>query len=377
MRRFSFLLWFGWPAFLFAQQNQFEREFKVIQNMSLQEKIAQLIFIDIRKDSQGRPVTNWSRELGNFVREYPVGGIIFFRSNFQNAKQVRQLLVDIQKDFSGILPFLAVDEEGGIISRLKNLPDLGYTGLPPAFLLSQQEKSIEQAHQRGEKIGKLLAQLGFQVNMAPIADLFPTTGRPGVIGSRAFSKNPAQAGSMVAAFVSAMQSQGVASVLKHFPGHGYAIGDPHSGGSIYNKTWKTWLEEGHIEPFRAGVQAEANFVMLGHFRLPHIIGNQTPASLSSFVIGNMLRRELGFDGIVISDSLDMQAIKAHWNSAEAAIHFLQAGGDMILMPPKPLLAIQGILAAVEQGQISQERLRRSVLRVLHQKHQMSLLTTQG
>ena len=369
-----------WAAERAARKALVQQIKQLLSQMTLQEKAAQLLFIDIRRVPQtAGSAGQWSWK--DFVARYPVGGIILFRRNLQTKEQLQALLHDMLTDTAfvrvQVLPLLGIDEEGGAVSRLKELPGLGYPGLEPAFQLSKApENPAGQAALRGEFLGKLLGELGFNLNMAPVADLYPSPSyksSSSVIGQRAFSSEPAEAASMVAAFVRSMQNQGVAAVLKHFPGHGYTFGDPHSGASIYKGDMARWQNEQQALPFAAGIRAGTGFVMLGHFQMPQILDSNTPASLSPHIIGQMLRRGLGFRGVVISDSFDMQAIKSRWGSAAATLQFLQAGGDMALMPPDPVAAIEAIIAAVQSGQLSEERLDASLRRILRQKQRLGLL----
>ena len=366
-----------WVAERAARKARKERIELQLSRMTLEEKAAQLLFIDIRPTGQSSG-KQWSTEWRDFVARYPVGGLILFRSNLQDKAQLQALLQDMRTDSAfariQVLPLLGVDEEGGAVSRLAGLRGLGYSGLQPAF---QKAPDTLQAALRGEFLGKLLGELGFNLNMAPVADLYARSSsfvrRGIVIGQRAFSADPSQAASLVAAFVRSMQSRGVAAVLKHFPGHGYTFGDPHSGASVYKGDMARYRDQGQALPFAAGIRAGAGFVMLGHFQMPQILGSNIPASLSGAVIGQMLRRGLGFRGVVISDSFDMQAIAARWDSAAATVKFLLAGGDMPLMPPDPAAAIAGVVAAVQDGRLSKARIDESLRRILRQKQRLGLL----
>ena len=220
----------------------------------------------------------------------------------------------------------------------------------------------------GQTMADELLELGFNLNFAPVADVI-TNPNNTEIGNRAYSDDPQVAAAMVEAMVQGLQSHKMMACLKHFPGHGSTEADSHADRSVSVRTMEE-LRQTEWIPFRAGIEADAAFVMLSHLTNENL--STMPASLSPEVVA-CLRQELGFTGIVITDSQQMGAITNYYTPAEAAVKALQAGADMILMPADPVAAVQGIVAAVESGALTRARLEESVGRIFAVKTQYGLL----
>ena len=223
----------------------------------------------------------------------------------------------------------------------------------------------EEAYRVGETIGRYVKELGFNVDFAPVADVASNPDNQ-VIGSRSFGSDAGLVSQMVAREVQGMQEQGVSASLKHFPGHGDTSEDSHAETAVSKKTADE-LRNMEFLPFKAGIEAGVDMVMIGHISVPAITGSDIPASLSEQIITGCLREELGYQGIVVTDSMSMGAIVNTYTSADAAVRALQAGCDMLLMPQDFQAARQAVLDAVKDSVLSEERLDESLRRIFRVK----------
>lgn len=299
------------------------------------------------------------------LEQYPVGGIIYFSQNIENEEQITTMTSNSQS-YSKIPLFIGVDEEGGsLVARIANNPNFQVPTFPDMKEIGASGDPYK-AYEVGSSIGSYLKEYGFNMDFAPDADVL-TNPENTAIGSRSFGSDPQLVSQMVAEEVKGLEEQNVTAVLKHFPGHGSTAEDSHNGAAVVNRS----LEELRIAeflPFEAGIQAGADVVMVGHLQVPQIIPDDTPASLSSVMITDILRNELGFDGLVITDSLSMGAVTEYYTPAEAAVMCIQAGADMLLIPEDFHQAYQGVLDAVNNQTLSEERINESLTRILRVKY---------
>ena len=222
------------------------------------------------------------------------------------------------------------------------------------------------AYNAGAEIASYLYELGFNLDFAPVADVV-TDASSSAIGKRSFGGDPAAVGGMVSAAVGGIQDTGVSACLKHFPGIGATAEDTHEGMATLEKTADD-LRASEFLPFKAGIDAGVHCVMVSHVSAPNITGDDTPCSLSGEVITNLLRGELGYNGIVITDAMDMSAITEYYGADEAAVMALKAGADMVLMPEDFETAYEGVLAAVREGVITEDRIYESLKRIYRVKY---------
>ena len=214
------------------------------------------------------------------------------------------------------------------------------------------------------QIGAYLAEYGFTMDLAPVADM-NTNPQNVVIGDRAFGSDPDAVAPMVEAYLQGLHSRGVRGVLKHFPGHGDTEADSHYGTVTVQKTWEE-LRGAELIPFIRNLDA-SDAVMVAHINLPNVTDDGLPASLSRELIHDKLRRELGYEGLILTDSLSMGAVAKRYTAGQAAVLAFEAGNDVVLMPGNYVEAFESLLSAVESGQIPEERLDESVLRILRMK----------
>lgn len=341
----------------------------VMDTMTLKEKICQLFMVSPEALTDTEVITTAQMTLADDLAEYPVGGIILFRQNLVDRQQCQTLIADYQS-LSRIPLLVGVDEEGGTVSRLGNNSAMGVTRFPSmAEIGASGDKTA--AYQVGYTLGTELAELGFNLDFAPVADVNTNPNNP-VIGERAFSSDPATAAKMVAACVRGFEAANMPSTLKHFPGHGDTSTDSHLGYASSEQTLDE-LRETEFLPFLAGLEAGSPIVMMGHISLPNVTGDGTPASLSAKVVTDILRTELGFAGVIITDAMNMGAVTEHYTPGEAATAAIIAGCDLILMPEDLPQAIAAIEEAIESGTITTARIDESVRRIIAMKLEYGIL----
>lgn len=336
---------------------------EILEGMTPEEKICQLFIVTHDQLAGVSGVTQSGPATKAALEKYPVGGIIYFSPNLRSREQTVQMIEDLQSD-SGLGLFVSVDEEGGIVTRLGHNSDMGVTDFSNMKTIGR-DGDPAAAYDVGFTLGTEIAELGFNLDFAPVADVDSNPDNP-VIGVRAFHSDPQIAADLVAACVAGFGDSGTLCTLKHFPGHGDTASDSHYGAVSVEKTLQE-LEACELLPFRAGIEAGASCVMVGHISLPEVTGDTLPATLSFEIVSCLLRGELGFEGLIITDSMSMGAITEHYDSAEAAVLALRAGVDVILMPQSLSGAVEGILEALESGELSQTRIDESVLRILETK----------
>lgn len=340
-----------------------------IDEMTLEEKVAGLFFIEPEAITGVTTAIKAGDGTKEALEKYPVGGMIYFSKNIQSKDQLKEMISNTLS-YNKYPLFIGVDEEGGSVSRLGD-SNLGIDKIGPMAEIGK-EGDAGKAGETGKTIGSYLAEYGFNVDFAPVADVLTAEGNP--IGDRSFSSDPKVASEMVSAFVTGMQETGISACVKHFPGHGNTEADSHEGMAKTEKTIEE-MRETEFLPFQAGIEAGVDFVMVGHITAPSVIGDDTPANLSSMMVTETLRNELGYQGIAITDAMNMKAITDNYTSAEATILALQAGMDMILMPQNFEEAYNGVLEAVKGGKITEERINESIRRIYRVKYKNALEET--
>lgn len=341
---------------------------ETLADMTLEEKIGQMIMMDFRSHEDGTPMTELSEEAAEEIEGYHLGGVILFAENLDTAEQTKALTEQMQE--AAELPLLiGIDEEGGIVSRLdkSNIP---HEQIPSAAMMAGDTVQAEAA---GRTIGSELKELGINVDFAPVADIY-TNPENTVIGERAFGTDAQTVSDMASAFAAGLAEEGVLAVAKHFPGHGDTATDSHYGVAMAEQTLEELRAEEFL-PFQRLIDEGIPFVMAGHITTPNATGDGLPASLSAQILG-LLRQELGFEGIIITDAMNMGAITEAFSPGESAVMAVEAGVDIILMPANLEEACQGLLEAVSSGEITEERLEESVRRILEVKYEAGLLEEQ-
>ena len=337
-----------------------DEAYEILDQMTLEEKIYQLFIVTPEQLLDlGKPfypedyITATSEELEAALAQRPVAGVVLFAGNITTPEQITA--------FNGIFTqrgmFTAVDEEGGDITRIASNPNFDVMQFPPMG-------EVNDSYEVGYEIGTYLQDYGFNLDFAPVADIASDPFND-VIGNRSFGDEPVDVSMQAAACVEGFTDAGIACTLKHFPGHGNTGGDSHYGAALLDKTAEElWAEE--LIPFESGIEEGVPFIMVGHITVPEVTGD-LPATLSEDAMTDILRDQMGYQGIVITDSFQMDAITDNWESDEAAVAAIQAGADIVLMPDDFALAVQGIEDAVDNGTITEERIDESVLRIIQTK----------
>jgi len=331
----------------------------IIDNMTLRERVSQLFILALPGH------TAPSEALESLVSASGAGGFILFKDNIKSTEQVKALTGALNI-YADIPPFICIDEEGGVVSRLRGLA--GFTPTSPARDIGGTGDT-QNAYAAGETIGAAMARLGINVDFAPVADVL-TNPNNKVIGSRAFGNDPETVGGMASAFQAGLRTHGVMAAPKHFPGHGNTADDSHIGLSVIASN-ATHLAAIEYPPFIRLIDEGAEFIMIGHITAPELC--ELPATLSEYFVTNVLRNELGFGGIIITDAMNMGAITRNYGVAEAAVMALQAGVDMVLMPDDFGAAVEGVLDAVANSGLAEERIVESLARVLRVKIKAGLM----
>lgn len=351
------------------QQTIEEMAKKIVDEMTIDEKVYQMFIVLPEQLTGVGQVTAAGTTTQEALEKYPVGGILYLSQNIVSRNQTQTMLSNVQA-YSKIPVFTAVDEEGGVVSRVGNNPNMGTTSFPSMKNIGSTGDS-NQAYTVGYTIGNECKELGFNLDFAPVADVFSNPENT-VIGNRAFSDDPNITADMVSSCVRGFKDAKMLCALKHFPGHGDTIADSHYEAAITSKTLEE-LDELEFVPFVKGIEAGADFVMVGHILTPNITDDYIPATLSNEML-SILRDELKFDGIIITDAMNMAAITDYYSSSEAAVTAVKAGIDMILVPEDFHAAVSGVMHALETGDITEEEINDSVIRIIQTKIRAGLIT---
>lgn len=338
-----------------------------LKQMTLEEKVLQLFMVTPEALTGVDEVYAAGEKTKESIESRPVGGIVYFRQNLRSPEQTTDMLTRTSKYFRdriGLEPFLGVDEEGGQVARISGREEFGIAAFPDMSVIGA-EGDPKKAYEVGDQIGAYLADLGFNLDFAPVADVL-TNPENTVVARRSFGSGGAVTAAFSNEVMRGLRAHGIHGVLKHFPGHGGTLADSHEGYAETERTPEELMAEDFV-PFKEGIEAGAEFIMAGHIAAPKVTGDNTPASFSHQLLTEVLRGQLGFDGIVITDALNMGAVTAAYSPAEAAVRALAAGSDMLLMPENFEAAYQGVLDAVADGRLSEARIDESVGRILRVK----------
>ena len=309
---------------------------KELKQMTLQEKVGSMFFVrpealdtDIYYDSpavlKSYSLQGVNDRMRETARVYPPGGIILFSHNIKDPDQLSQFISDLRS-------------------------------LPSKPLLCA-----------ATAIGDYVKRYGFDIDFAPVADV-NTNPRNVVIGARAFSNEPQVAAEMVKAYLKGLQKSGVIGCLKHFPGHGDTQADSHFGYAMSRKTWEE-IAGCEMIPFKAGIDAGAKLVMTAHISLPNVTGSNVPSTLSPMILQDKLRGELGYQGVIITDAMEMGAILRQYPVEDAAVMAIKAGVDVLLCVREYPKVFDAVMSAVRRGEIPESRIDESVRRILKLRHQ--------
>lgn len=341
-----------------------------VAGMTLEAKVAQMFVITPTGLTGYGGATIVGETTRKMYDQRPVGGILYLEENLLDPPQTLDMMTkmnELSKQKTGLPIFLGLQEEGGSVARIAghagfsvtnvgNMSDIGASG------------DAQNAYLAGTTIGQYMKELGFNLNFAPVADVVTDAGS--AIGSRAFGSDSQLVAQMVESELKGLSEKGIYGVVKHFPGVGSVSGDSHNAVLTSEKTLEQLMEE-DLVPFRKAIDAGASFIMVGHIALPNVTGDNTPASLSQKMITEILRSQMKYDGIVITDAMNVKAITDTYTADAAAVAAVNAGADMILMPQDYDKAYKGLLEAVQNGTVSESRINEAVVRIVMAKQQMA------
>lgn len=353
-----------------VEENVAEQAAEIVAAMSLEDKVAQMFVITPGALTGYSSVTAAGDTTKTSYDKSPVGGIVYMSENLIDREQAVTMLSNMQtiaQERTGLPLFLCVDEEGGSVARIASNSEFGVTDVGDMSDIGATGDAAN-AHEAGNTIGTYLAEIGFNVDFAPVGDVL-TNAKSSVIGERSFGSDSALVSEMVNAELQGLSEAGVYGTVKHFPGHGGVSGDSHNTIVSTDRTLEELMEE-ELVPFQGAIDTGVSFIMVGHIAAPKVTGDKKPASLSKVLVTDVLREQMGYDGIVITDAMNMGAITDKYNSDTAAVAAVQAGVDMILMPANYSKAYNSVLQAVKNGKISEERIDESVMRIVKVKLQM-------
>ena len=328
-----------------------------LSNMSVEEKIGQMLMVlDYSKEVD--------EELLDKLNTIKPGGFILFAENFESYEQTKKLIEDI-KSTSDIPMFISIDQEGGRVQRLKELSDAEVTVIPPMYNLGLTN-DVDLAYEVGQVVGEELRVFDINMNFAPVLDIYSNPENT-VIGNRSFGTTSSLVSNMALSFAKGQESTGIISVYKHFPGHGDTLEDSHNTLPIITKT-KEELLELELIPFIDAIENDADVIMVGHLAVPEITNDNTPASLSKEIVTGLLKEELGFDGLVITDALNMGALTKNYTEEEIYVNAINAGVDILLMADFDTETVEIIKGNIKNGTIKMEEIDDSVKKILELKY---------
>ena len=380
----------SWQAFKSNSGGDSEAIKDIIDKMTLEQKVAQL-FVVSPETLTGVDSVQYAGDMTyQALQDYPVGGIVFAKDNIDSSSQFGTMTDNLQsysEEISGLPLFLAAAEEGGSASVLGNNDNLDeyyensysddgsdyssssansvHSGAPSMSEIGRKDDSTN-AYEAGKSIGSLMSAYGLNLDLAPVADVL--SGNSTGIGNRTFGTDAQTVSDMALEVIRGIQEEDVNAAMKYFPGYGAASSNM-SGFPVINSSLDE-LKKKEFLPYSNAIAQGMDFVMVGHISVPNVTGDDTPASLSEKMISEVLRKALGFKGIVMTDYLNDKTIVKNYGAADAAVKAIQAGADLLLEPDDLEAAYEGVLKAVKKGDITEDRLDESIYRILRVKLSM-------
>ncbi|MDY7226918.1 glycoside hydrolase family 3 protein [Hyalangium rubrum] len=325
----------------------------LLASMSLEARVGQLMMV-------GFYGSDIDEEVEALVRGRQVGGVCLFKHNLVDAEQAARLNDGLRRLLADhIPPFLALDQEGGTVVRVSD-----QVVVLPSNMALGATRSADLAYAAGRAQAQDLRRLGFNMNLAPVLDVNLNPRNP-VIGVRSYGDSVPLVSELGRAFVRGQQDAGLVTVAKHFPGHGATDIDSHTALPVMRETREEVLAQ--LEPFHAVIQDGLDGLMTAHVAIPRLTGDEVPATLHPQVLDGLLRRDMGFDGLVLTDEMEMEAIVQRYGVGRAAVMAVRAGADMVLVPwgaERKEEAYEALLAAARDGELSAVRLEQAVRRIL-------------
>ncbi|MBR5406655.1 MAG: glycoside hydrolase family 3 protein [Lachnospiraceae bacterium] len=340
----------------------------LLAQMNLDEKIYQMMILTPEQLVGEDDITAAGAKTKEALEKCPVGGLVYSSSNLKDTEQTKTMLKNIDEyglKTEGFPLFLCVAEEGGNAAPIAGTKAFKTKGVSAMGSVG----SADDAYNAGHTIGESLWSLGFNVNLAPDCDVLTDSGNK-FIGSRSFGSDPVTVREYAASYSNGLHDSVILSTFKHFPGYGAVSGDPKDGKVSTDKTLDQ-LKEAELVPFAYAPSAGADFVMVGHVSVPSILNDDTPSSLSHQMVTDVLKGELAYDGIVVTDALNRKAVTDICDSASAAVLAIRAGNDMVLTPDDHTSIPDKVKEAIANGDITEEQIDASVKKILVKKLVMS------
>ena len=344
-----------------------EEAIAVVAGMTLEQKVAQMFIVTPDKLTGVNGATVVGNTTKRVYAEYPVGGLVFEKSNFKTKEQTKAMITALKElSIQNVaLPlFVGVEEEGGKASIIASKSPIDVDNIDNMSEIGATGDNVK-AYEAGQTIGKYLNELGFNMDFAPVADVLSNADNS-AMAKRSFGSDSAVVGDMVCGVWDGLAENSVIGVVKYFPGYGSTGGDGSEGAVSTERTLEE-LKAAEFVPFQLAIDTRAKFIMVGHVSVPNVTGSTIPSSLSEYMINQVLRTDMGFDGVVVTDSMSKKAITASYDSAEAAVTAIAAGADMVLMPKDFKAAYEGVLEAVHNGTLTEERINASMVRIVKAK----------
>ncbi len=347
-----------------AREASIKQAKQIVNEMTLEQKVAQLFVVRPEAITGVEAATEAGQATRAAIADYPVCGLLYSDQNFIDEKQLVTLLKNTQnyvKDASGVPALMCVEEEGG-----------AYGPVAASLIVSTEvdgaaklgtDNEVEHARDAARQIGEYLRDLGFNTNLAPVADAADSAGSD--ISDRSFGSEPSKVAALVSAQVDGYQRAGVLCAVKHFPGIGEAEKDLHND-RLYSHRTKEELMRYELVPFAEAIEADAPIVVVSNMSCLQV-GNgegDVPSWMSKTIVGDILREDLGFDGVAMTDQLDDESMAEVCEPSEQAVRAVQAGIDVVVCPQDFERAYRGLLKAVEKGDITESRIDESVMRIV-------------
>ena len=323
-----------------------------MSKMNLEQKIAQMLILYSTSDTV-------SDDFKNTLKIYNPGGFILMKENITTFDKTKKFVDDLQKN-SDIPMIISIDQEGGNVQRLLELKDVKPTNIPYMYYLGQtNDKKL--AYEVGKLMAEELRTIGVNVDYAPVLDIYSNKDNK-VIGKRSFGTTPEQVTNMALSYAKGLEENGVIATYKHFPGHGDTSVDSHYNLPVITKSYDE-LKNFELIPFKKAIESDAKIIMIGHLNFTNITSDGVPSSLSEKIITDILKKDLGYKGLVITDALNMGALTKKYTDEEIYTKTINAGVDLLLMPNGSKKAIEYI-----KKNISEERINKSVEKILKFKY---------
>lgn len=335
---------------------------KLLEEMTLEEKIGQMMIIHYREPKL-------DETLSNMLETIKPGGFIFFKENLVTYEDSLELIKSI-KDSAKIPMFLSIDQEGGKVDRLKTIKGISFSNMPAMSEIGKTNNE-DIAYGTGAQIAHNLKMLDLNMNFAPVLDIY-SNPKNTVIGTRSFGDNVEIVSKMGLALSKGLKDNDIIPVYKHFPGHGNTETDSHVALPIVTKSKEELLKE-ELIPFKNAITNGAEVIMIGHLAVPSITNSYIPASLSKKIITNLLKEELNYQNIVITDALNMKALTDNYSEKEIIEKAINAGVDILLMPENPINAVNIIKEGITSGSIKEEQINSSVKKILNLKYKYNII----